>query len=60
MPKFRYEGLESIRHGSALIEPGTIIDLSSAPNKNFKPVKDVKSRATKAPAASTDKSEGEG
>ncbi len=60
MPKFRYEGQEPIRYGSGLIEPGAIMELPSAPNKNFKPVRDVKSRAKKETAASTDKSEGEG
>ena len=60
MPKFRYEGQEPARYGSRLVEPGQILEMPSAPNKNYKPVKDVKARAKKQSAASTITSEGEG
>lgn len=60
MPKFRYEGQEPVRYGAGLVEPGQILELPSAPNKNYKPVKDVKARAKKESAASTVSSEGEG
>lgn len=59
MPKFRFEGGEPIRYGSGLIQVGQIVELPSAPNKNFKPVKDVKQRAKKETATSTNKTEGE-
>lgn len=47
MPKFRYEGQEPVRYGAGLVEPGQILEMPSAPNKNYKPVKDVKARAKK-------------
>ena len=59
MPKFRYEGQAPIRYGSGLVETGQIVEMPSAPNKNFKLVKDVRSRDKKETATSTN-TEGEG
>ena len=60
MPRFRYEGQEAARYGSRLVEPGQILEMPSAPNKNYKPVKDVKARVKKESAASAINSQGEG
>lgn len=35
MPKYRYDGLEPVRHGSGLVEPGQVIELVGAPGKNW-------------------------
>ena len=48
MAKFQFTGQAPVRYGSGLVKPGDILELPAAPNKNWKPVRDVKQRAAKA------------
>jgi len=49
MPKYRYTGTEPARYGSGLIMPGSISELSFAPDKHFELVRDITSRAIPKP-----------
>lgn len=46
MPKFKYTGEGVFRYGSIGIRNGDIIELSSAPNKNFQEVSEKKKKAS--------------